>query len=282
MISRRIRPVAALALGAALALPAHAVGEATRAVVKALEAKDCAAAVRELNSALATSAPEAFLLGGSMFEQGLCLKPNLERASRLYMRAADTGAASAHSRLAALYAAPAAGPDKGAAIWWGLQAGLPLPSACVVPPDRRGDAEGFAKFLGAWPVAQLDACVHVTGVLATLDAEYELKPESETGDGIAFDFQPASGKLDLSFAQLNQEGKDSRARYSSAMGSTQRSYARDPSPDQLQAMQAEAAKREFAEQIEGQVRDALVRFPRPAGVDPAWRIRVRVESGRAR
>lgn len=40
------------------------------------------------------------------------------------------------------------------------------------------------------------------------------------------------------------------------------------SPDQLRALQGEAAKKELAEQIEAQVRDALARFPRPAGIDP--------------
>ena len=282
MIRRCIRQALSLVAGGALAMSAHAEGEATRAVVKALEAKDCIAAVRELNTALATSAPEAFLLGGSMFEQGLCLKPNLERATRLYLRAADGGATSARSRLAALHASPAAGPDKGAAVWWALQAGLPLPGACMVPPDRRGDAEGFARILGSWPAAQLDGCVHVIGVLATLDAEYLLKEASADGDGISLEFQPATGKLDLTFAQLGQEGKETRAKYNSSMGSTLRSNARELSPDQLRALQGEAAKKELAEQIEAQVRDALARFPRPAGIDPSWRINVRVDSGRSR
>ena len=94
---------AALLIGLAVT-GASAATEATRAVVNAIEAKDCAAAVKELNAAMATASPEAWLLGGAMFEQGLCLKANVERASRLYQRAAQAGRGDARSRLAALYA----------------------------------------------------------------------------------------------------------------------------------------------------------------------------------
>ena len=161
---------------------------ATKPVVQAIEARDCVAAVRELNVALAGATPEAFTLGGVMFEQGLCLKPNLERAKRLYARAVETGAAGARSRLAALHASPASGPDKGAAIWWGLQADLPLPKPCQVDTSIRGNAELFAQAVGSWTPSILDACVHVTGVLAALDAEFVLKSSATGSVNVAVDF----------------------------------------------------------------------------------------------
>ena len=53
---------------------------ATTPVIKAIEARDCVAAARELNLALEGATPESFALAGVMFETGLCLKANLERA----------------------------------------------------------------------------------------------------------------------------------------------------------------------------------------------------------
>jgi len=277
------RLACALSLTAPL-IPAQAAAspDATRAVVKAIEAKDCVAAVRELNQALAGGTAEALMLGGAMFEQGLCLKPNLERAVRLYMRAADLGGVGARARLTALYASPAAGPDKGAALWWALQAGLPLPAACIVAPGSRADAEAFAKVLTAWPAGQLDACVHVSGLLAVLDADFAIQAAEDAGDGVALDYQPAQGKLNVAYAQLQQEGKELRARITQAGGSMQmQGYANDPSADQLRAKQAEVARGELATQVERVARDALVRFPRPAQVDAGWRIRLRVDGMRS-
>jgi hypothetical protein len=280
------RPLQVLALCLAVQAPAWSAapaGEVTRPVIKALEARDCAAAVRELNLALASSAPEALLLGGSMFEQGLCLKPNIERAARLYGRAAEVGAAGARSRLAALSASPAAGPDNGMAIWWGLRAGLPLPAPCRVPADQQTDADSFARVLGQWPTAQLDACVHVTGVLAAIDAEFGIVASATEADSIGVEFRPATGGLKTGFGQLQQEGADSRPQVGRGMAGDLRleGSSREPSLAQAIALQREAGKRALADQVEKVGRDALARYPRPADVDAAWRIEFRVDANRS-
>jgi TPR repeat protein len=258
-------------------------GEVTKAVVKAIEARDCTAAVRELNLALAGASTEALLFGGSMFEQGLCLKQNTERAARLYQRAADAGAGDARSRLAALYASPAAGPDKGSAIWWALQANLPLPKPCVVGSEVRANVDAFAQALSAWPAGMLDACVHVTGVLAALDSEFIMVPAKESQAGVAIDFRPASGSLDAGSTQVNETLRDSSARVVEAHSMTgvlQSGSA--PSPEQLRAQQAQQELQGLAKQVEMIGRDALARFPRPANIDKDWRIQLRAESARAR
>jgi hypothetical protein len=260
--------------------PTVASSDTTRAVVKAIEAKDCAAAVKELNAALATASAEAWLLGGSMFEQGLCLKPSVERAARLYTRAAEAGRAEARSRLAGLHALPAAGPDKGAALWWALQAELPLPVACQPPAESRSDADRFAAELGAWPAARLDACVHVTGVLATLDAEFLLRADKQAPDGVSIDFQPAAGRVDVALGFIGQEGQQSRSVYMTTGNGTSITQARDPSPEQMRELQLQAGRRALAEQVDKVATDALRRYPRPASVDAAWRIRLRVDGPR--
>ena len=257
-------------------------GEVTKAVVKAIEARDCAAAVRELNAALAGGSTEALLFGGAMFEQGLCLKQNTERAARLYQRAADAGAGDAKSRLAALYASPVAGPDKGSAIWWGLQANLPLPKPCVVATDVRGNVEAFAQALSAWPAGMLDACVHVTGVLAVLDSEFNIRSASDSQAGVAIDFRPATGSLEAGSTQVTQSLRDSSTRVTEAHSMTgvlQSGSA--PSIEQQRAQQLQQELQALAKQVETVGRDALVRFPKPASVDKDWRIQLRTDSTRA-
>ena len=281
-IQKLLLSVACVA-GVLVPLQSLQAGEVTKAVIKAIEARDCTTAVRELNLALAGASTEALLFGGSMFEQGLCLKQNTERAARLYQRAADAGAGDARSRLAALYASPTAGPDKGSAIWWALQANLPLPKPCVVGSEVRSNVDGFAQALSAWPAGMLDACVHVTGVLAALGSEFIISPANDSQAGVAIDFRPATGNLDAGSTQVNQTLRDASARVTEAHSMTgvlQSGNA--PSPEQLRAQQAQQELQALAKQVETIGRDALARFPRPANIDKDWRIQLRVESARAR
>lgn len=272
-----------LAVAAVAPIQAVQAGEATKAVVKAIESRDCVTAVRELNLALAGSSPEALLFGGAMFEQGLCLKPNLERAARLYQRAAESGAGGARARLVSLYASPAAGPDKGAALWWSLQAKLPLPKACVLADNLRSNADGFAQALSAWPTALLDACVYVAGTLAVLDSEFVVTPASDSGNGVAVNFWPAAGRLDTGLDHVTQTLRDSSARVTEAhsMSGVMQSGSA-PSPDQLRAQQVQEDLQILAKQVENVGRDALARFPQPQGIDANWRIALRVVAARAR
>ena len=282
---RLTKTLASMVLTVATVAPFQAVhaSEATKAVVKAIESRDCVAAVRELNLALAGSSPEALLLSGAMFEQGLCLKPNLERAARLYQRAADAGAGGARARLASLYASPASGPDKGAALWWSLQANLPLPKACVLADNLRGNAEAFAQALTAWPSGLLDACVYVAGTLAVLDSEFIVTPASDSANGVAVNFRPAAARLDTGLDQVTQTLRDSSARVTEAhsMSGVMQSGSA-PSPDQLRAQQVQEELQILAKQVENIGRDALARFPQPQGIDATWRIQMRVVAARAR
>lgn len=272
----------ALCWAASLFASASSAAESpTSAVIKAIEAKDCVAAVRELNAALAGNSPEALMLGAAMFEQGLCLKPSVERAARLYLRAGDAGARSARAHQAALYASPAAGPDKGAAIWWGLQADLPLPKACVVDKDVRGNADRFAQVLGSWSAATLDACVYVTGVLATLDAEFVLKPPS--ADTVSLDFEPGSGRLDFKAGKQAMALIDNSPRASATNALfASNNVTQSATPEQMQALQAQEDRQTLLRRAEGVGKNALARYPRPAAVASDWRVQLSIESARVR
>ena len=269
----------------ALALSPAMANEATKAVVQAIEARDCVAAVRELNAALAGGTPEALALGGVMFEQGLCLKPNLERAARLYVKAVDAGAPSARSRLAGLYASPAGGPDKGAAIWWALQTELPLPRACLVEASIRGNAELFAQALGKWAPAVLDACVHVAGVLAALDAEFVVASGSGRDTNVAVDFKPVSG-LDVRASQSAVALVDNSPRVAASSNAgnmfANNSVSQSATPEQMIALRKQEENQLLLGRVQAVAKDALVRFPRPAGIDPEWRIQLAISGPRAR
>ena len=257
--------------------------ESTATVIQAIEARDCPAAVRELNAALAKGTPEAMLLGGAMFEQGLCLKPNVERAARLYQRAADAGSLVAQSRLAGMYASPLAGPDKGSAIWWALRAGLPLPAACVIAADLRNDVDKFTAALVAWPAGLLDACVHVVGVTAALDAEFVLDAPSSTGHAITIDFAPATGSLKVNYVPQSQLFSDNSPRVvvtNNVVGAN--NVVQSATPEQLRLQQESEEMAALAKQVEKVAKDALGRFPRPSAIDTTWAIQLRVSKARTR
>lgn len=267
-----------------LCTPALAASESTKLVIQAIEARDCATAVKELNTALVGSTPEALALGGVMFEQGLCLKPNRERAARLYAKAVDAGAPSARARLAGLYASPASGPDKGAAMWWSAQAELPMPAACLVNTNTRSNAEQFAQKLSTWPASLLDACVHVTGVLAALDSEFVVKSSAQGRTTVSIDFRPASGVLEVRSSQSSLALVDNspRAAANSNAGNlfANNSVTQSATPEQMLALRAQEERQALIKRVETVAKDALARYPRPTGMDTEWRIQLSVEGPR--
>lgn len=256
--------------------------EASRAVVKAIAARDCAGAIKELNNGMAAGSVDAILTGGAMFEQGLCLKPNVERAANLYKRAANAGAGGAAARLVALYASPAAGPDKGAAIWWALDAGLTLPEACTVPTALRGDAEAFAKVLTAWPAGVLDACVQVAGAVSVVSAEFVTKPLGAAG-GVVVDFRPSADQINVGTDALTTSIRDSSARVTEvhSINSILQSGSA-PSLEQLQAQKDQAALQDLSGQVDAVARSALQRFPKTQATPADWRVQMRVLEARPR
>ena len=269
-----------------LTQPSMAATESTKLVVQAIEARDCVAAARELNVALAGATPEALALAGVMFETGLCLKPNLERAARFYTKAVDAGAPGARSRLAGLYASPASGPDKGAALWWSMQANLPLPRACLVESSLRGNAEQFAKVLTAWPAGVLDACVYVAGIVAALDAEFVIKDAAQGRTSVSIDFRPATPALDVRSSQSSLALLDDSPRTATSSNAgnlfANNNVKQSATPEQMLALRAQDERQALIKRVEEVSKDALARHPRPRGIDADWRIQLSVEGLRDR
>jgi hypothetical protein len=181
------------------ALPTEA-ERAVDAVLNAVRQRDCKAAVAALNAGLAKSVPEVWTLAGALFEEGVCVKPNWERAVNFYQRAIGVGHPGVAARLASGYAAPVGGPDKAAALWWAYRAKTALPAECKGAAALVDDAERFVAALQAWPAGQLDACVYAAGVMARIQGDLE-SPGLASSFGlegkVTLVFVPAQGKVDI-------------------------------------------------------------------------------------
>lgn len=224
-------------------------------VHSALNHRDCKLAVSRLNEGLEQRYPDAFLLAGAMFEQGLCVKAQWDRAATLYQRALAAGHRGGRYRLVAGLAER----DPAVALWW-LQDGdgASLPAACRAPAAVHRDAEAYAALLAGWPAGRLAACAYLAGVSAAISGELEY-PGDALGmliEGrILMQFLPAEGRIDWRTAEVTRlEG--------SGLQSGEQVALRD-------GVKARDVLRRYLDEL-GQ--RALARFKRPAGIAPDWRV----------
>lgn len=249
---------------AALLLAAAATGaaadamrpETTRAesewldgVHSALRHRDCPRVVSRLNDGLEKRYPEAYVMAGAMYEQGLCVKAQWDRAATMYQRALAAGHRGGHFRLVAGLAER----NAPVALWWAQEADrIRLPEACRVPAERHRDAEAFAAALQAWPAGRIPACAYLAGVIAAVSGEMEY-PGDAIGElvsgAIRMQFSPAEGRIDWVPQELSQYSVAQQQR------------------DQPMRRQTSERLRAYAEEVG---RRALARFPRPDGIDPSW------------
>ena len=254
--------VATAALAADAQTPQRQRPEMTRAeslaingVIVALEHKDCSRAVARLNSGLAQSYPGFFMLAGSMYEDGLCLKPNWERAERMYLRAHEAGHADGMLRLVAGYAQ--GGRDPGAALWWAQRARrLLAPADCKVGPGDAEDPDRFVAVVRAWPRERMNACLYVLGVTARVMGDVDYPASALVFDiagTVEMRFKPAAGTIEWRTLAIEEP---------QMMGVVDGDTLRDRGSRRVQRA-LETHLREIGTR-------ALRAFPRPAGVPEAW------------
>jgi hypothetical protein len=268
MNNKHIMPRAGLALllacacGAAGAAGRNMAQEAVVGVHDRIAAEDCPGAVSRLNAGLAAGYPEVQLLAGSMYDEGVCVKRNWERAVHFYALADDGGQKAASARLAAGYAAPDNGPDIGAALWWGAHekngAGR---SICPVSDQAFGDPDRFVAELRKWPQAQLAACNYAIGVMMTLAGElrYPAKPlQYAIGGTVVVTFEPAVPRIDIKTIGTEEENL-----YGVVSGDT------------LRDRKSSTVKRAFEAEVRKIGDRALKRYPQPAGIPSGWHPQVK-------
>jgi TPR repeat protein len=231
--------------------------KAVQAVTDAVMRRDCADAAAKLNEGLKKAYPEVLVLAGAMAQEGLCLKPNWERALGFYQRAVSAGHPGAAARVAAGYASAAGGRDKAAALWWALRAKTALPAACTQVAALADDADRFVAALSAWPAGQLDGCAYVAAVMAAVQSEVE-GPALATAYGF-------EGKVRLSFAP--DQGRIEIAEDVAPV--TPASVVLDAGVRERNEQAARAALSDALRQLADR---SLRRFDKPAGLSAAWRV----------
>ena len=226
--------------------------DALGSVLVHIEHKNCAAAVKALNQGVADKQPSVLLLAGSMFESGLCVKPDWDKAADFYQLAHAAGSQGAVPRLVSGYAEK--NRDPGAALWW-LSSQAWMPAPCRSANHVRNDPDAYVAALNKWPKGQVAACVYMGGVAARVmgDAEFPARGAQQgvLGDAVMH-FIPSSGTITwkakatdrVSVSRVVQAGRDER----SVFEDTFLKHLREVSDRSLR------------------------QFTRPEGIDPAWEV----------
>jgi hypothetical protein len=258
---------ASLPAAAAISPGKYAVAEVTDRI----EAKDCAGAVAALKTGLKHAYPEVVLLAATLYDHGVCVQRDWNRAVLLYSQAWQGGEKEAADRLAAGFAAPENGADVAAALWWvnrgRLQAapGGQALAACEASPAAAADVDRFVVELQTWPQARLAMCNYVAGVMATLSSEMkypELARTHGVGGDVTLRFVPAAPRIEL---------RKGDTREYQLVGVFNSGQVRDHEFARMSSQ----VNGSFEQQLAKVAERALRRYPKPEGIAPDAEFSVR-------
>lgn len=179
--------------------------KATRDIKRFVAVGNCGNAIEALKSGLKAKQPDVLLLAGTLYEEGMCVSSNWERAVSLYMLADQAGNKSAIPRLIAGHAM--AGRDNGLALWWAAKSRLrdQFPVKCIPGSDPDANPDGFNQELERMPPKLFQACVYALGVVGEVysDAQY---PSIALYHGISgtvkMEFNPSQGTINWQQEEL--------------------------------------------------------------------------------
>jgi hypothetical protein len=256
-----LRVLAAAGLAASLSLPcaAAAPGQISAAAVTSrIEARDCAGAVDELKAGLKQGYAEVSLLAGTMYDHGVCVQRDWDKAVLFYSQAYQAGVKEAADRMAAGFAAPENGADVVAALWWASHGrmvtapGGQVLAPCAASPAAAYDIDRFVAELKTWPQWQLAMCNYVAGVMSTLTAETKYPGRARAygvGGEVMLRFLPAVPRI-----ELKKAGSHEYQILGAVNGTMQRERESARVTGGFEKMLAAVAER------------ALARYPQPAGI----------------
>lgn len=236
---------------------------AMQAVLDQIQQRNCIGAVDQLNAGLAKSYRDVYYLAGSLYEEGICLKPNWDRAVTMYQRAWDGGRTEAASRIAAGYAAAVGGHDRAAALWWAIKSGQKLPASCLEVAPLLADADRFVAALRAWPAGRLDACAYVAGVMTTIqgDVDYpRLAAEHGLEGSVALTFVPAQARIDITGQTVEMQDIGGFV-----------------SGDAQRDRESRRVRESFSKYLRQIADRALARYAKPADVPADWQLAANYE-----
>ncbi|RZA35743.1 MAG: hypothetical protein EOP92_08940 [Lysobacteraceae bacterium] len=238
---------------------------AVDAIRGSIEARDCKTAVDRLKSGLGNEYPEVYLLAGSMYEHGICVKRDWPRAMGFYVQAHEADEDSAAARIAAGYADPANGPDVAAALWWARKTpGFQL-RQCGAPKEAAADPDRFVAELKTWKPERLAICNYLAGVMATMSGEVkypELAAAHALGGDVTLRFLPGVPRIEL------QRGE---SREYEMVGWV--------SSDALRDRKARKMADGFEAALSTVANRALARYPHPGGIPADTLIEVKYTFG---
>lgn len=233
--------------------------DATRRVASYLANKDCPGAVKALRDDLKERHRDVLLLAGSMYEIGLCVPANWEKAASFYQLADAAGSRAASSRLAAGYAV--AGRENALALWWAAQRPGALPAQCIPAADPETEGPAFDAALERMPEPLYRACIYMAGVYAAIWAETEFPVEARRHDvfgNVDMVFNPSKGEI-----LFTQEAAER------ALGGGVRDGRQTQFEDRRQI------ENSLVTYMQQTGRRTLARYQRPEGISPDIQIRQR-------
>lgn len=257
-------------LAALLSLPASAAEtafgrQAAGAIVDRIAAKDCSGAVEDLKAGLKRGFDEVSLLAGSMYDNGVCVRRDWDRAVAFYAKAWDGGMKEAADRLAAGYAAPENGGDIAAALWWANrgrgQAGQAYGiKNCTVGATAVDDPDRMVEEMKSWEPARLTSCKYMLGVMSTMAAEVKYPAVAQRygiGGSVVLRFMPGVPRIEIEKSDLREFEPLSRNQGDMTRERATKTIAR------------------FEKTINEVAERALRRYPNPGGIEADTAISVR-------
>jgi hypothetical protein len=173
MFQRAVPIICLLATAAASAAPQYVKSDqaATARIRSLIVDGRCQEAVEALKVGVKAKQRDVLLLAGSMYEEGLCMASNWDKAARLYALADEAGNGAGIPRLIAGYAK--AGRDNGLALWWLAKSSSrkDFPQQCIPRADPDTDADGFNGELERMPASLFQGCVYLVGVVTELSTQ---------------------------------------------------------------------------------------------------------------
>lgn len=174
-------------------------------ITNRIRVKDCAGAVDDLKTALKKDFAEVAMLAGGMYDNGICVKRDWERAVPFYIQAWQGGIKGGADRLAAGYADPANGPDVAAALWWASRNRIGSRTlygikGCAVRKTAADDMDRFVAELRTWRQSRLQACNYMVGVMSTLEGEVKYPSMAyiyRVGGDVRIRFLPGLARIEL-------------------------------------------------------------------------------------
>lgn len=244
--------------------------EATLEVRKLIDRGHCKAAIEELKPGLKARQSDLLQLAGNLYEEGICVAPDWNKAVAMYMLADTAGHPAAAIRLIAGYART--GRDHGMALWWAARRkqSLRYPAPCLPRAnpdgDLEADLEAFNAELERMPVQLFRGCVYLAGVSAELHSRV-IFPTVPSYNGIAgtvaMRFDAARGTISWTQEQWVDDER-------------QPAGVRDLAHEGLS--NPRAIKRSLLTYLEERGRLALAQYQRPDGdLDPALIVETRYQ-----